>query len=277
MKLCCRTRVLDLSSPVVMGVINLTPDSFSDGGRHTSADRCSERIDALVEEGAAIIDLGAESTRPGARAIGSHEQLARLMPALERALATSLIVSVDTSDPLVIDEALRAGAHLVNDVRALRRPGAIEAVARHGAAACLMHMRGEPDTMQHDPRYADVVGEVAAYLAERAQACVDAGIGRDSLVIDPGFGFGKTLEHNLALLEALPRLGELGLPVLAGLSRKAIVGAITGRPPGERLAGSVALAIVAVLRGACIVRAHDVAATVDALRVVAATGVGGRT
>lgn len=276
MKLRCRSRVLDLTSPVVMGVINLTPDSFSDGGKHASVEASRDRIDAIVEEGAAIIDLGAESTRPGARAIGAREQLARLMPALGQALATPLIVSVDTSDPEVIDEVLRAGAHLINDVRALRRPGSIEAVVRHDAAACLMHMRGEPDTMQHDPRYADVAGEVRAYLAERARACVAAGIAKDSLVLDPGFGFGKTLEHNLALLEALPGLRELGYPVLAGLSRKAIAGTITGRPPAERLAGSVALAIVAVLRGACIVRAHDVAATVDALRVMRATGTGGR-
>lgn len=275
MKLRCRSRVLDLSSPVVMGVINLTPDSFSDGGKHASLGASRERIDAIVEEGATLIDLGAESTRPGARAIDAREQLARLMPALGHALATPLIVSIDTSDPEVIDEVLRAGAHLINDVRALRRPGAIEAVARHDAAACLMHMQGEPDTMQQDPRYAEVVGDVHAYLAGRAADCVAAGIARDSLVLDPGFGFGKTLEHNLALLEGLPRLRELGYPVLAGLSRKAIVGSITGRPPGDRLAGSVALAIVAVLRGACIVRAHDVAATVDALRVVGATGTGG--
>ncbi len=269
----CGARVLDLSAPVVMGVINVTPDSFSDGGRFLDPVRAVERGLSMVEEGAAILDIGGESTRPGAAPVSAGEEIDRVLPVIER-LASDLaardvpaILSIDTSKPEVMRAAAAAGAGLVNDVRALRAPGALEAAAATGCAIALMHMRGEPATMQHDPRYEDVVGEVKAFLLDRAQACREAGIGADRIAIDPGFGFGKALAHNLELLRRLPELAATGLPVLVGLSRKSSVGALTGRAVGERLAGSLALAALAVFNGARIVRAHDVAATVDAVKV----------
>lgn len=261
--------------PVVMGVLNVTPDSFSDGGRFADRERAVEHGLRMAEEGAAIIDVGGESTRPGAAPVSAGEEIDRVLPAVERlASRVPAVLSVDTSKPEVMRAAAAAGAGLINDVRALGAPGALEAAAASGCAVCLMHMRGQPATMQHEPAYADVVGEVEGFLLGRAQACRAAGMAGERLAIDPGFGFGKTLAHNLALLRALPRLAAHGMPVLVGLSRKSSIGALTGRPAGERLAGSVALAALAVFSGASIVRAHDVAATVDAVRIAHALRAG---
>jgi dihydropteroate synthase len=265
----CGARALDLSQPRVMGILNVTPDSFSDGGRHARLAEALAHARAMVAEGADLIDVGGESTRPGAAAVSVEEEIRRVVPVVE-ALAAELPVpiSVDTSKPEVMRAAVRAGATLVNDVAALRGPGALETAAALGVPVCLMHMQGEPRTMQRDPRYGDVVGEVAAFLAQRIAACEQAGIPRGRLLVDPGFGFGKTLAHNLALLRGLPALGALGVPVLAGLSRKSMIGALLGDAPvGERLHGSVAAALLAVERGAAIVRVHDVAPTVQALRI----------
>jgi dihydropteroate synthase len=253
-----------------MGVLNVTPDSFSDGGRHATVPAARAAAEAMAEAGAAIIDIGGESTRPGAPAVPLDEERRRVLPVVEALADLPCLLSVDTSRPEIMREAIARGVALINDVRALSREGAVEAVAGSGAGVCLMHMQGTPGTMQRDPRYVDVVSEVKAFLLERAQACVTGGIGRSRIAIDPGFGFGKTLAHNLALLRALPDLAATGLPVLAGLSRKSMIGALTGRPVGDRLAGSIALATLAAERGARIIRAHDVAQTVDALRIVAA-------
>jgi len=269
---CGRFRV-DLGGPVVMGVLNVTPDSFSDGGRYVELPAALDHARRLVEEGAAIVDVGGESTRPGAAPVEAHAELQRVIPVIER-LAGELPVpvSIDTRKPEVMRRSLAAGAAMVNDVAALAAPGALEAVAGSDAAVCLMHMQGDPGTMQAAPAYGDVVREVRDFLAARVAACVTAGIARTRLVVDPGFGFGKTLEHNLALLAGLPALAADGLPVLAGLSRKRMIGALTGRAEGDRLAGSLAAAVVAAIRGARIIRAHDVRETVDALAVVAAAG-----
>jgi dihydropteroate synthase len=227
----------------------------------------------MAAEGAAIIDVGGESTRPGAAAVDVREELARVVPVIEQLVARVTVpVSVDTSKPEVMQAAIAAGASLVNDVRALRAPGALEAIAGTGAAVCLMHMQGEPRTMQAAPSYADVVAEVRRFLASRVAACLAAGIGRERICVDPGIGFGKRVEHNLALLAAIDRLADAGLPVLIGVSRKSLVGIITGRPPEGRLAGSVALAALAVMGGASIIRAHDVAETLDAVKVASALG-----
>jgi len=271
MKLACRNRVLDLTTPAVMGVLNVTPDSFSDGGRYLGCAAAVNRGLRMAEEGAAIIDVGGESTRPGAALVSAAEEIDRVAPVIERLVArTAVALSVDTSKPEVMAAAVKAGAGIINDVRALRAPGALEAAAASGAAVCVMHMLGEPATMQSDPRYQDVVSEVAAFLAERVAACAAAGIERGRLCIDPGIGFGKRLQHNLALIEGLPVLAGLGFPVLVGVSRKSLIGMITGRPAEHRLAGSIALAALCVERGASIVRAHDVAETVDAVKVAAA-------
>jgi dihydropteroate synthase len=267
MRLLCAGRVLELDRPAVMGVLNVTPDSFSDGGRYLDADAALAQAERMAAEGAAIIDIGGESTRPGAAAVAGEEELRRVLPVLERVAARlPVLLSVDTSNPEVIRRASAAGAHLVNDVRALRSPGALEAVAGSALGVCLMHMQGEPASMQADPRYDDVVEEVKTFLAERVQTCIAAGIARERLCIDPGFGFGKLLAHNLQLLRDLAQFERLGLPLAVGLSRKSMVTALGARSH-ERLAGSLALATIAVLQGAQIVRAHDVAATVDAVRV----------
>jgi dihydropteroate synthase len=267
----CRGRVLGLERPVVMGVLNVTPDSFSDGGRFVRLDDAVERGVQMAEEGAAIIDVGGESTRPGAQPVGLDEELRRVVPVIARLRSrTQALLSVDTSKPEVMHAAAAAGAAMINDVRALREPGALEAAAATGCAICLMHMQGEPRTMQDSPIYRDVVAEVRQFLRERVAACITAGVPAERMVLDPGFGFGKALQHNLELLRRLRELSVDGLPILAGLSRKSLVGALTGRPPDERLHGSVALAVVAALNGARILRVHDVAATADALRVVAA-------
>ncbi len=270
----CRDKRLALHVPRVMGVLNVTPDSFSDGGRHwrdgcVDLDAAIESAGAMIEAGAAIIDVGGESTRPGADGIELAEELRRVIPIVERLAGMSTIVSVDTSKPAVARAALEAGADLINDVRAMADPELRQLIANCGAGVCLMHMQGEPSTMQASPRYRNVVSEVSDYLLQRARACEAAGIELERVCIDPGFGFGKTLEHNLELLRHLDRIAELGYPLVVGLSRKGMIGALTGRPVNERTAGSIAAAIVAVQNGATIVRAHDVAATVDALNVVA--------
>ena len=271
MRLQCGRHVLDLDTPVVMGILNVTPDSFSDGGRFVGLTAAIEHAVRLAGEGAAIIDVGGESTRPGAAPVSSDEELRRVIPVVERLAVTLAIpVSVDTRNPAVMKESIDAGASMINDVMALRAPGALDAVAASGAAVCLMHMQGDPRTMQNEPHYVDVVGEVRSFLGGRVADCVGAGIAKSRLVVDPGFGFGKSLDHNLELLRGLPAIAEEGLPVLAGLSRKSMIGTLTGREEGDRLAGSVALAVMAALNGARIIRAHDVRETVDALRIVAA-------
>ena len=268
----CGPQTLDLTCPVVMGVLNVTPDSFSDGGRFVAVEAAVAHGLKLVEEGAAIIDIGGESTRPGAAPVSIDEELRRVVPLVERLRdgGVRAVISVDTSKPEVMRAAAAAGAGLINDVRALAEPGALEAVADSGCGVCLMHMQGDPRTMQRAPSYVDVVNEVKAFLLERVQRCLAAGVAPERIAIDPGFGFGKTLEHNLELLRHLGELTAAGWPVLVGLSRKSIVGTLTGRGAGERVHGSVALAVIAALNGARIVRAHDVAATVDALKIVAA-------
>jgi dihydropteroate synthase len=253
-----------------MGVVNVTPDSFSDGGRFLDPKAALDRARALTEEGADLLDIGAESSRPGAGGVGVEEELSRLMPVLDGLRDCAIPVSVDTAKPEVMKAALGAGASMINDITALRAPAALETVAAFDAAVCLMHMQGEPRTMQKEPHYEDVVGEVAAFLSERVAAAEAAGIARERIAIDPGFGFGKTVAHNFELLRHLDRIAGLGLPVLAGWSRKSTLGAITGRNAQDRLGASLAAALLAVERGARIVRVHDVAATRDALQVLAA-------
>ncbi len=253
-----------------MGVLNVTPDSFSDGGRVLAPEAAFERGLEMVKEGAAIIDIGGESTRPGAGPVSVEEELQRVVPLIGRLRAsTAAILSVDTSKPEVMRAAAAAGADLINDVRALRTPGALQAAAESGCAVCLMHMKGEPRTMQVQPVYDEVVGEVRDFLAGRLEACRAAGIPAERLAIDPGFGFGKTLEHNLELLRRLGELTALGPPVVIGVSRKSSIAALIGHG-GERLYGSLALAAIAVEKGAQVIRAHDVAPTLDAVRVAAA-------
>jgi len=247
----------------VMGVVNVTPDSFSDGGVYYARDAAIAHARRLAEDGADIIDIGGESTRPGSAPVSEEEERGRILPVLE-ALG-ELCVSVDTRRPAVMRAALAAGASMINDVQALQAPGALDAVRDSQCAVCLMHMQGEPATMQREPHYDDVVAEVKAFLRQRLAAAEAAGIARERIVIDPGFGFGKTAAHNLTLLRRLDELGELGVPLLAGLSRKSTIGKITGRPAGERLAGSVAMALIAAQRGATILRVHDVKETRDVI------------
>ena len=255
----------------VMGVLNVTPDSFSDGGRFQTLDDAVRRAVQMQAEGADIVDVGGESTRPGAEPVSVEQELDRVVPVIEALRReTDLPVSVDTSKAAVMRAAVSAGAGMINDVQALRGPGALEVAAELQVPVCLMHMQGEPRTMQSAPQYRDVVADVLQFLQARIDAAVAAGVQHRALVVDPGFGFGKTLEHNLDLLRGLPALQSLGCPVLAGLSRKSMLGALTGRPIDQRLAGSLALGILAVERGVSILRVHDVAPTVDALRVLAA-------
>jgi dihydropteroate synthase len=271
----CTGKRLELRAPVVMGVVNVTPDSFSDGGEFHTAARAVEHARRLAREGAALIDIGGESTRPGAAGVDEADECRRVIPVIE-ALVRELDVpvSIDTSKPGVMRAAVAAGAGMINDVRALREPGAMEAAAECGVPVCLMHMQGEPRTMQAAPHYDDVVVEVKDFLAQRIAACTTAGIPRERLAVDPGFGFGKTLEHNLELLAALERLLDLGVPLVVGVSRKSMIGAITGRGIDGRLAGSIAAATLAAWKGAHIIRAHDVAGTVDALAIVRALRAG---
>jgi dihydropteroate synthase len=263
----CGRFSLDLSRPLVMGVVNVTPDSFSDGGLFASAEQAVAHARLLIGEGADILDIGGESTRPGAAPVALDEERRRVLPVLQALAGCGVPLSVDTRKPELMAEAIAAGAAMVNDVTALRAPAALAAVARSPVAVCLMHMQGEPGTMQENPVYRDVVQEVRDFLGARVAAAVQAGIARDRIVVDPGFGFGKTLEHNLALLRALGELRSLGVALMAGLSRKAMLGRLTGREPRERVHGSVAAALLAVQNGAQIVRVHDVAATRDALAV----------
>ena len=263
---------IDLTVPRVMGIVNVTPDSFSDGGQFASERDAIVHCDRLVGEGADLLDIGGESTRPGARTPSADEELGRVLPVLRHALTLGVPVSVDTSQPAVMRAVLDAGADIVNDVRALQRPGALEAVAAHAACGvCLMHMQGEPGTMQAAPHYDDVVLDVAAFLAHRRDAALVAGIGFDRIVLDPGIGFGKTVPHNLALLARQRELVSLGSPLLVGWSRKSTLGTVTGRSVNERIPAGIAAAVMALDRGARILRVHDVAATVDAVKVWSTT------
>ncbi len=270
-RLPCGSRFLDLSRPQVMGILNVTPDSFSDGGRFAQRDAALRHAEAMWRAGATLIDVGGESTRPGARAVSPVEELERVAPIVE-AIARELdvIISVDTSTPAVIRETARLGAGLINDVRSLQRDGALDAAADSGLPIRLMHMRGEPTTMQHNPQYPDVVAEVREFLLERLAACAAVGITAERIVLDPGFGFAKSLEHNLSLFKHLQMLHELGRPLLVGVSRKSMIGKVLGHEVGERLYGSLALAALALSKGAHILRVHDVAQTVDVVGMIAA-------
>ena len=262
---------LQFDVPAVMGILNVTPDSFSDGGRFVGRDVALRRAEALASDGAAIIDVGGESTRPGAAAVSEQEELDRVIPVIAAvAAAVDVPLSIDTSKPVVMREAIRAGAAMINDIRALKEEGALQAAVELQCPVCLMHMQGQPRTMQRQPVYGDVVREVADFLEERVRACVVAGLPADRIIVDPGFGFGKTPRHNIELLSNLRQLRSLGQPILVGLSRKATLGELTGRDVGERMPASIAAAVLAVVAGATIIRAHDVKETVDALRVTAA-------
>jgi len=276
MKLACGTRTLDLGTPVVMGILNLTTDSFSDGGELFARGRLDReallaRADIMVAAGAAVLDVGGESTRPGAEPVSEQQETERIGEALTLlAPRFDVVLSVDSSAPAVMRMAAAAGAGMLNDVRALRRPEALEAAAASGLPVCLMHMQGDPRTMQIDPRYDDVTAEIRAFLAERMAACAAAGIPPERLLVDPGFGFGKRLAHNVTILRELRQIADLGPPLLVGMSRKGMLGELTGRPVAERVVAGAAAAVLAVERGARIVRTHDVAPTVDALAVARA-------
>lgn len=263
----CGSFRLSLDRPLIMGVVNVTPDSFSDGGRFVTGGQAVAHARRLIDDGADILDVGGESTRPGSAPVALDEERRRVLPVIEALAGCGVPVSVDTRKPDLMREALAAGAAMINDVNALAAPGALEAVAASEAAVCLMHKRGDPRTMQDDPRYEDVVGEVREFLLQRVAAAEAAGIARNRIVIDPGFGFGKTHEHNVALLRALGEFSRLGVALAVGLSRKSMLGRITGREVGERVHASVTAALIAVAKGANIVRVHDVAATRDALAV----------
>jgi dihydropteroate synthase len=263
----CGKYRLALDRPLVMGVVNVTPDSFSDGGHFLQAGDAVAQARRLIDEGADLLDIGGESTRPGAAPVSLDEERRRVLPVLEALADATVPLSVDTQKPELMREAAAAGAALLNDVNGFEAPGALQAAASSSCAVCIMHKLGDPRTMQQSPQYVDVVAEVDVYLRRRVAAVEEAGIARERIVIDPGFGFGKTLEHNLALLRGLRRLAGAGLPLLAGVSRKSMIGALTGRPVGERVFGSVAAALLAAQQGAAILRVHDVAATRDALAV----------
>ncbi len=266
--LACGKHQLDLRSPKVMGILNITPDSFSDGGQYNSLDAALRRGEAMLQAGAAILDIGGESTRPGAQTVTAAQELERVAPLVEALVQNfDCIVSLDTSTPEVISECAALGAGLINDVRALQRPGAMAAAAATGLPVCLMHMRGEPHNMQDAPHYDDVAAEVLEFLQQRIKACLDAGIRREQIVLDPGFGFAKNLQHNLELFNRLAELQQPGLPLLVGVSRKSMIGQVLNKSVDDRLYGSLALAVMALERGAQILRVHDVAATVDAVKI----------
>ena len=271
-RLRCGRFDLDLSAPLVMGIVNVTPDSFSDGGRYLAADAAIAHARRLLDEGADMLDIGGESTRPGSAPVGEAEEIARVLPVLEALRDCGRPLSVDTRHAAVMQAVLDAGADMINDVAGFRAPGAVQAVAAGQAGLCVMHMLGEPSTMQQAPVYRDVVAEVGAFLQHRAQALIAAGVEHGRITLDPGIGFGKTLEHNLQLMRGLPTLAAAGFPLLLGLSRKSMIGQLTGRGVDQRAAGSVAAALAAVHRGASIVRVHDVAQTRDALAVWRAIG-----
>jgi dihydropteroate synthase len=270
MVLRCGRFQFDMSRPLVMGIVNVTPDSFSDGGKHLQHDAALAHAQQLIAEGADILDIGGESTRPGARPVSIQDEMDRVLPIIEELRDAAVPISIDTFKSEVMLAAIAAGAQMVNDINALQDAAAMNAVAASHAAVCLMHKQGNPQTMQEQPVYQNVVAEVGSFLSERIAAAEAAGIQRDRIVIDPGFGFGKTLAHNLALLQRLNELTALGVPVLAGLSRKSMLGALTGQDVAQRLPASVAAALIAVQRGANIVRVHDVRATVDALKILRA-------
>lgn len=270
-RLPCGNRVLDLSRTHVMGILNITPDSFSDGGRFAQRDLALRHAESMMLAGATLIDVGGESTRPGARSVSSVEELERVAPIVEAINAElDVIISVDTSTPAVIRETARLGAGLINDVRSLRRDGALDAAVATGLPVCLMHMRGEPTDMQNDPRYTDLVSEVTGFLRERMDECVTAGIPVEKIILDPGFGFAKNLEHNLSLFKHLESLHTLGRPLLVGVSRKSMIGKVLDKPVDQRLHGALALAALAMVKGAKILRVHDVPETVDVVRMIAA-------
>lgn len=270
-RLPCGSRTLDLSRPQVMGILNVTPDSFSDGGRYNRTDAALRHAEQMLEAGATIIDVGGESTRPGAPPVSAEEELQRVAPVVEQLVCRlDALVSVDTSSPALMREAALLGAGMINDVRSLSRDGALQAAAEGNLAVCLMHMQGEPQTMQDSPQYDDVTTAVRTFLADRVAACEAAGIARERLLIDPGFGFAKTLAHNLSLFRHMQALHDLHLPLLVGVSRKSMIGKVLGREVDQRLAGSLALAALAVQQGAHILRVHDVAETVDVLRMLEA-------
>ncbi|MBK5479362.1 dihydropteroate synthase [Pseudomonas sp. TH21] len=270
-RLPCGNRVLDLAHTQVMGILNVTPDSFSDGGRFSQLDAALRHAEAMVSAGATLIDVGGESTRPGARVVSPLEELERVAPIVERiARELDVIISVDTSTPAVMRETARLGAGLINDVRSLRRDGALDAAAATGLPVCLMHMLGEPGNMQDNPHYDDLVGEVSSFLAERVAQCAAVGIAPEKIILDPGFGFAKSLQHNLSLFKHMESLHALGRPLLVGVSRKSMIGMALNRPVGERLYGGLALAALAMTKGARILRVHDVAETVDVVRMIAA-------
>lgn len=275
-KLICGERQLNLQTPQVMGILNVTPDSFSDGGQLYSnqgllLDQVLRRAEAMVQAGAAILDIGGESTRPGAKPVALQEELDRVLPVVEKiAQSLEVVISVDTSSPELMSQAAALGAGLINDVRALGREGALSAAAATGLPVCLMHMQGSPANMQERPEYGDVLDDVEDFFRQRIQACEAVGIAREKLLLDPGIGFGKTVEHNLRLLNNTRRLKELGLPLLIGTSRKSVIGAVTGRDVDQRLAGGLATVAVAVMQGAEIIRVHDVAETVDVVKMTRA-------
>ncbi|OJS99243.1 dihydropteroate synthase [Marinobacter nauticus] len=271
MKMNFAGRLVDLSRCQVMGILNVTPDSFSDGGRFTTADAALVRARTMVEDGASFIDVGGESTRPGAEPVSTQEELDRVCPVVE-AIARELdtVISVDTSNPVVMAEVVSLGAGLINDVRALQREGAPEVAAKAGVPVCIMHIQGEPDTMQDNPRYHNVRRDVSSFLTERMRVVEKAGVRPENIILDPGFGFGKTVEHNIQLLATLEQLHLLGHPLLIGVSRKSMLGAITGRDVNERLPASLAAATISAMKGASILRVHDVRETVDAVKVVTA-------
>ena len=272
MKLVAQGSTLDLSHPHVMGILNVTPDSFSDGGTHNTLVEAVKHAHLMITAGATIIDIGGESTRPGAVDVSVEEELARVIPAVEAiAQRFEVWISVDTSKPEVIRESARVGAHIINDIRSLTEPGALEAAAETGLPVCLMHMQGQPKTMQEAPKYADVFADVERFFVEHIVRCERAGIAKDKLLLDPGFGFGKNLSHNYELLARLGEFHHFGLPLLVGMSRKSMVGQLLNVGPTERLSGSLACAVIAAMQGAQIIRVHDVKETVEALRVVEAT------
>ena len=267
----CRNRTIDLTRPVVMGILNVTPDSFSDGGRYAGLDAALERARQIAAEGAVIIDVGGQSTRPGALAVEASVEMVRVVPVIEGIAAScDVAISIDTSKPSVMTAAVAAGACIINDVYALREPGARGVAAETKAGVCLMHMQGEPRTMQDNPHYNDVVAEVMEFLAGERRACLEAGVASEAIALDPGFGFGKNLEHNLTLLRELRRFEALDAPLLVGVSRKSVLGKILGKSVNDRLYGGLGLAALAVAHGARIIRTHDVSPTVDAVRSVSA-------
>ncbi|WP_413482970.1 dihydropteroate synthase [Morganella psychrotolerans] len=272
MKLTARGQTLSLATPQVMGILNVTPDSFSDGGTHNTPVQALAHARRMILEGAVIIDIGGESTRPGAAEVSPEQEAERVIPVVEAiARESDVWISVDTSKALVIREAAKAGAHIINDIRSLTEPGALQAAAISGLPVCVMHMQGEPRTMQQAPHYQNVVHDVYAYLEAQVARCMAAGIEKNHIILDPGFGFGKSLAHNYQLLDKLDEFHKLGLPVLVGMSRKSMIGQLMDLPPDERVAGSVACAVIAAMKGAQIIRVHDVKETVQAMKVVEAT------